>query len=593
MTTPHAPRTARRVVVALALLLAVTGCVSVPTSGPIERVQGEQPTCQICVNVEVAPPVPGSEPDQIVNGYLRATSIFQPNYTVAQQYLSKAAQLKWRPEGATIYRDAAFEVVDDVVLMTSKNVGSLGSDRTFTADDGDFNWKFRMVLENGNWRIDSPPGGLLIGEHSFENFYEPQQLYFLALGGGSLVPQAIYLPALRSPQNVASALVAALLAGPSDALAPVVQAIPNDVDLSVNSVTITDGVADVPLNENMRTLTDRQRSQLAAQVVFTLKKAGLGIKGVSFSINQSKITVAEADPSTQVMSVDAIPPELEPVPVVAADQLYAVARGRVGEVDLAGTPRLNLISGPLGEGRFTVGSLAVSLTNTDFAAVTSDRRRLLKVPVNGGDLTVALEGVTGLLRPQFTRYGGLWVIGKEDGQQRVWRIENGDGDGDGEAEVVESPALARSTITAFKISPDGTRMAIIRRVAGGSELGIARINRSGKQPTIDKWRLLDTRRSSLATKVIRMVDVAWADATDLIVLGSPTRAGTVTPIRISDDASRIIGEEDSDGKGAVEVSIQQRTQSVVIRGRLGETWRNDGSSWRPLISGVDAIAYPG
>jgi hypothetical protein len=67
----------------LALLGLLTGCVSVPTSGSVERVAGQPPACQNCLNVDVAPPSPGDEPKQVVQGFLRATSNFQPNYAVA------------------------------------------------------------------------------------------------------------------------------------------------------------------------------------------------------------------------------------------------------------------------------------------------------------------------------------------------------------------------------------------------------------------------------------------------------------------------------------------------------------------------------
>ena len=44
------------------LLAGLTGCVQVPTAGPIERVEGQAEACQNCINVEVAPPAAGDEP---------------------------------------------------------------------------------------------------------------------------------------------------------------------------------------------------------------------------------------------------------------------------------------------------------------------------------------------------------------------------------------------------------------------------------------------------------------------------------------------------------------------------------------------------
>ena len=87
------------VLIAIASLLVAAGCVSVPTSGPIDKVEGQQPPCQNCVNVEVAPPDPGDEPLEIVKGYLLATSNYQPNYSIARQFLTRTAAEKWSPAG--------------------------------------------------------------------------------------------------------------------------------------------------------------------------------------------------------------------------------------------------------------------------------------------------------------------------------------------------------------------------------------------------------------------------------------------------------------------------------------------------------------
>src|SRR5215210_7368713 len=84
------------IAVILSSLLTAAGCVSVPTSGPIEPVEGQQPPCN-CVNVQVKPPAPGAKPSEIVEGYVRATSNYQPNYSVAKQFLTRMSAEKWSP----------------------------------------------------------------------------------------------------------------------------------------------------------------------------------------------------------------------------------------------------------------------------------------------------------------------------------------------------------------------------------------------------------------------------------------------------------------------------------------------------------------
>ena len=572
----------------LGMVLGLTGCVAVPTAGPVERIGGQQPVCQNCVNVEVAPPEPGDDPGQIVEGYLRATSNFQPGYTVAKQFLSKSALGKWSPEdGVSVFRPTSQVASGNEVQLSGTLVGSLARDRTFTARDQDLEVAFQLVNENGEWRINNPPGGLMVAEYSFRTFYKAYNLYFIG-NGVSLVPDAIYLPSLRSPQNVASALITALLNGPSEWLEPAVAtAIPTGTTLSVNSVTITDGIADVPLSDNMLALTDSRRSLVAAQIIYTLKQSGIGIKGVVIRVNQQTLRVPEADPKSQVISVDAIPREMEPVSFVAGEQLYGVREGRMQLITSnSDAPNPLPVSGPLGEGQFGMNSLAVSVANTDLAVVTDGRTVLRRAPTTTGKTQTLIDGVTELLRPQFTRYGEIWAIGREAGRQRMWVF-----DGD-QRRAVDAPLLGGGRIVAFKVSPDGAKMALIRKTAAGSELGLARISRADKI-MVDGWRTLNTTQS-ISPRITRMVDVAWIDPNDLLVLGAPNKDAAIAPFRVAGDASQISSEGESDNWDAVEVTVLLRTQTAIIRGgKGGRTWRYDGSNWVAYVDKLTALAYPG
>ena len=36
-----------------------------------------------------------------------------------------------------------------------------------------------------------------------------------------------------------------------------------------------------------------------------------------------------------------------------------------------------------------------------------------------------------------------------------------------------------------------------------------------------------------------------------------------------------------------------RTQTAVVVGAAGQTWRDDGSQWLPFLDKIKTIAYPG
>jgi hypothetical protein len=584
------------ILIVLAGLLGAAGCVSVPTTGPIEKVEGQQPGCQNCVNVVVAPPAAGDKPTDIVEGYLRATSNYQPNYSVAKQFLSQMAAEKWSPEtGVSIYQGAPTATADlKTVQLKGRLLGQLKADRTYVARDTALQYDFHLVQENGEWRIDEPPPGLMVAEYSFTSFYQPYDLYFVG-NGSSLVPDHIYLPALSNPANVASALMKALLKGPSDWLKPAVtSAIPPNTSLSVDSVTITDGIAQVPLSDSVLALPDAQRSLLATQIVYTLRQVG-GVKGVVIKANQQPYRVPESDPTSLTISVDAFSRDFDPVPFVSEDQLYAVDRGAVKRVrTTANTPATEPLDGPLGQGKISVDALAVSVTNTDLAVTTDRRTMLRRAPITPGEPSTPstlLSGVTDLLRPQFTRYDEIWVIGSHGGRQHMWMST--------EKKPIEVAAAVFGdgvTVTAFKISPDGTRMGLVRVTKSGEQqLGLARIIRSDKKIIVNGWRALNTEQTTMPP-IRTIADIAWLDGSELLVLGTTYNNSAPTPYRVVEDASRIAAEGEPQNWDAEELAVLPGTQTAIIVGRTGKTWKGDGGQWMPFleeVNKVDTLAYPG
>jgi Lipoprotein LpqB beta-propeller domain/Sporulation and spore germination len=583
----------RPVLVAVVLLLAVlTGCVQVPTAGTIDKVEGQQEACQSCVNVEVAPPAAGDDKRQIVEAYLRATSNYQPNYSIARQFLTRAAAEQWSPEdGVSIYSGSPKEDEESVTL-DGRLVGSLAADRTYTAKDQKLQWDFGLVQENGEWRINRPPTGLMVAEYSFNRFYQAHQVYFIG-NGTSLVPMRIYLPALRNPANVASALMTALLAGPSEWLKPAVEsAIPADTTLSVDSVTITNSIAEVALSEAVLALPDARRSLMAAQIVFTLRQVP-GVKGVLITVNQQPYRVLESDPASLVIAVDAFSRDIDPVPFVNGDQLYAVKEGRVHLVTATtDPPEVTPLVGPLGQRRFAVDSLAVSVNGTDLAVVTQDRTGLRRAPTATGEVTALASGLAGLLRPQFTRYGELWALGQEEGKQKLW-LSTADQDiEDPKIKEVAAPVLDKGRVTAFRISPDGTRMALVRETSNGDELGLARIIR-GDKVTVAGWRRVDVAQAG-GSQITQIADVGWLDATELLLLGAANSDAAMAPVRVTADGSRISVEGGEPANwDAEQLTVLYRPQTTVVVGADGRTWRDEGQQWLPFLEDIDAIAYPG
>lgn len=571
----------------LSLLLGVTACVSVPTSGPIERVVGQPPGCTNCISVDVAPPQVGDGPRQIVEGYLRATSNYQPAYSIARQYLTENAAGSWTPEaGAQIY-SGGLQVSGNRVVLSGNLLGTLDRDRSFKPNNSKLAVDFGLVRQaDGQWRINTPPQGLLVAEYAFTSFYQPANLYFV--GVGSLVPDPIYLPNLRNQAGFASALIGALLDGPSGWLKPAVTtAIPAGTTLVGDAVTIADRIAEVPLSDAVLQLNGSQRDLLAAQVLYTLSQPPVGIRAIRFTVNSQPFPIPAGDPGSFEVRDTAFA-DLNPVPFVAGDQLYAMRGRGVEQINAASDePDGKPVDGPFGEGRVRVESMGVSVSGTDLVAVTNRGTTLVQGTATGGPLRPVLgKGITRLLRPQFSRTGEIWAIGDRAGRQRFW-VATGEDLG----VEIDSPVLRAGRVTAFKISPDGSRIAVIRRVLGRDELGLLRIGRTGRV-TVDGWQPLQLNQSA-TSNLTRLVDVAWADATNLLVLAGAAGNVPLTPHRIRQDASRITPEGQASNWDAVSVTVSIATQAAIVLGRSRQTWRDGGSEWLPYLKDVDAIAYPG
>lgn len=575
------------------LVVLLAGCVTVPTAGRVQRVEGQQQTCQNCVAVEVAPPSPGDGPQQIVDGFLRANANYQPTWTVARKYLTRESAQSWKPDaGVTVYTGSTRADKDQVELVGQK-LGVVAPDRSYSASDTRLEQPFTLVKQDGEWRIDKPPAGLLVARYAFRQFYSSYDLYFIANGRPTtkpgavqspvLVPDPIYLPEFRSPSNVASALVKALLSGPTSWLeSSVTTAIPPGTTLSVDSVTISDGIASVPLSDTVLTLPDTQRSLLAAQIVYTLKQA-LAVRGVLITVNQQGFRVPESDPASLVVPTTAISTQLDPVSPNAGNQLYVIRGGKVALVD-AGTGDLRPFAGDLGSR--PVSSLAVSVTDTDLAAVTGGSTALLQTTTAGAGTKArtVLAGVTDLARPQFTRFGELWALGRQNGRQHLWRIVD-------KPAVARAPELDGRDLTAFSFSPDGVRVAFLERTARGSRVLVAHVNR-GDGVEVAGVRELDTTQTD-SPQLTQLEDVGWLDATHLLVLGSAGPKEPAGPYAVSEDASTITDQGEALSWDPVEVAVLLRTQSAIVRSRGGQTWRDQGTTWVPFVDQVQAVAYPG
>lgn len=559
---------------ALALLAAVSavlsGCATIPTSGPIQQgpVVGVGAGDQIA-QVIARKPDPGMSPEQIVRGFQEATASADPRYDTARLYLTPDAAATWRP-------DSGVAVYDETGLATSAKGSIVTQDGVLSAtisDEGQYSvvapprrttWNYTLAKNpSGEWRIAQLPQGLLLGPGDIARSYRSFDIFFFSRDFSTLVPTPVTLPVSTSAQ--ATQLVQRLLLGPTPWIAPAVStAFPQGTRLALGAVPVTDGVADVSLSSEVLNADDATRQKLSGQLVWTLRQVP-EISSVRISVNGQPLAVSGVASPQPINSWSLLDPDLLPPSATA----YAVAAK--GVVALGGkeptpvgvTPRLR-----------TPG---VSLDSTQIAGTSADGRTLyVGRLVDGAEAEKRYVG-NDLSRPSWDRTGAVWVADRGTGLVQVR------GDKETVVPVVGAPTGFRDReISAVAVSRDGTRMALLVHRGALVEPWLARIERRGDAVTVSSPLRIDNQ-------ITASLDLAWADATTLVVLATGSAAPELLEITVG---SSLVRRQAAPDAAATTVAAAPGAGRADLVADRTSTWRQTGTGWA-RIEGVTDPVYPG
>jgi hypothetical protein len=227
------------VLACLALLAA--GCASMPDSGEVTKVGGEQHAdAESQVRVYGVKPQNGETPLQIVRGFLEATTSDEAKYTTAREYLAPALREKWNPGASITVLDGGPSVDlaaggrgdDDrtaEITLSGQRIATVDSRHAYEPDPSAYRNGLHLTKIRNQWRIDQVADGLVLSEDDFQRIYRSVDMYYFAdLGPDAtsdgrrravLVADPVYL---RTRMNLLTSTVETLLSGPGDWLRPVV-----------------------------------------------------------------------------------------------------------------------------------------------------------------------------------------------------------------------------------------------------------------------------------------------------------------------------------------------------------------------------------
>ncbi|MCK0174615.1 MULTISPECIES: MtrAB system accessory lipoprotein LpqB [Mycobacteriaceae] len=460
----------RRLLAAVLLLvLAVTAsaCAGVPSSSAPQAIG----TVERPAPPSLPKPTPGMDPDVLLREFLKATADPANRHLAARQFLTESASRGWDDAGSALLIDRVVFVetrgAERVsVQMRADILGSLSDVGVFETGEGALPdpGLIELIKTSDGWRIDRLPNGVFLDWQQFQATYKRNTLYFVDPTGTTVVPDPRYV-AVSDPDQLATELVSKLIAGPRPEMLNTVRNLVGSPLGLRGPVTRADGGktgigrgyggARVDL-ENLSTTDPHSRQLLAAQIIWTLNRAGINGPYV-LNADGAPLDDRFAD-GWETSDVAATDPGAFPG---AAAGLHALMGGSLVSLDGQRAPR---VSGSFGEAPNQV-SAAISRSGQDAASVVVERPGAPDVSATlwigplGGPAAQALQA-RNLSRPSWSLEDAVWVV--VDGNNVVRVLQDASGQA-ARIPVDTAPVAAKfpGPITELQLSRDGTRAAMV------------------------------------------------------------------------------------------------------------------------------------
>lgn len=512
-------------VLAAVAALLLGGCAGLPTS---ETVEPGLPVVGAPVqDVQLLPagPVPGADPEDILDGFLLAVVGMDDDQEVAREFLTADLGRAWRPTQQVLVFDG-----EPVVSRVSEDALSVSVQARGEVDETgrlvelpaqtERSGVFRMTQVEGQWRIAGFPDGFgsWMSAADFERQYRPAAVTYLAPGRDVVVPDVRWFP--RGEGLPTSLARAQLQPVPEYLRGAVTTAVPEGTALAAGSVVVdeTTAVATVDLTGGFPLGSVQQGEQLVAQLIQTLTQAP-GVQGVQ---------VLSDGRALEVVPDGAAPTSAAQLGYVSSAQDVPVALLRVGVGLTVVDPyrfQLNDVDLPPDSTAVTLAELpsvpirwahlATDAQVSELAAVSVDRRSMARWVGPSGPTEISNLG-TGLTPPSFDRSGGLWVSGETGAGARVWWFDRSE-PVDRVPLEVPTPWLAEGwQVRQLAVAADDQRVALhlYHPVSDEHQLGISGVLRDRDGVPVGL-----TEPSEVAPTLTSVATVSWVSPTELVVLG--------------------------------------------------------------------------
>lgn len=584
MSTP-APRTPRprgtlrfpvarllhALVLALAGVLVLSGCASIPRSSPVQQIQS-QPDDESDENYsfDALGPQPGSSPRGIVEGFLEAGVSLAQDYAVAREFMTPQLQNAWKGSSRTLVYDAS-----SIIEAGAENRYTIQLEITAEVDANGIRTEYpshstravdvELSEIDGEWRISKAPDGIMLESSFFERIFTPRTLYFYDASYKYLVPDIRWF---SSRSGAATSVVEALLEGPAPYLEnAVVSAFSSASSLVRPAVPVKDGTATVDLNaETFVDSTDLAKQLMQQQLVASLDELT--------SVERVQMQSEEAD-----VNLEQVPPEFEkaernpstPDTLIGIDEgsLVYVKGGSV--IPVGGVPDLS---------EYSPRDPAMSPVGNRYAFLNGKRSALMTVDENGRVRQVATG--TNLLRPSMDVAGWTWTA--DNSAKTPILVAPADPAVSGETRPISVDWLKGQQVQSLRISRDGARALLVVRDGSQTRVLVSGVVRDADGVP----RGLSEHPMEIFPSV--PVNTALWNSDQSIIVARFSRTESVEAELLTFSSG---SEPFSPLLGMVSLAAGPGDRRPVYAGTPEDLHTRVGNTWRKLDDFAADVSYPG
>lgn len=551
----------------LSLLALVASASLLTACATLPRIQSNQVGPEIQTDSEndtlyysPSGPFKDANQEQLISGFLYAGNGPQDDYAVAREYLTGNFTARWNPSAETLIQNGQTKVLSNSgtrVRVLVPYDARIEADGTYVSTPGSERvLEFKLLQVGGEWRLAAAPNLTVLLRPNFSVLFQPVSAFFWDRSFTYLVPEVRWFPTKAA---IATRLTNALLAGPSSWLEPAVQNIvPVGTKLNINSVTVSNGNAQVDLSATALKIPAWKRPYLRSQLLASLSEIS-GVSQVTISVER---TVQEIPVGSS--GITATPSNL-PV-VMNEDGLSHIAGSSL--FGIVGTKEL------------------VKMTSAKTFTLSNDESVLaLLGPAGVHAFNLGLIGVKdqlvdsrdNLIRPTIDPFNQIWTMSETKGAS--FRVT----DTSGIMYSLASPFGKEESITAIAMSPEGSRLAVVHTLGKGSVVDILPIIRDKSRKVVG---FASPYRLSSFTKATQ--SISWVDSVTLAGLQADAQGN-------QEMVTVLIGGAASNGRvttaGVYVVSTVGGSHDYLDKN--GDLFASKTFGWVKTLSGVLALGLAG